>query len=370
MIKNFIKDLSNIPGWTTKRKLVVFESDDWGSIRMPSIDAFNYLKGKGLDLESGDSLRYNINDTLENADDLSELFQTLSKFKDINENHPKFTAIGLVANPDFEKIKSNKFENYFWEPFTTTLERYNHKETFNLYNEGISKGIFIPQFHGREHINIAVWMRDLKNQNKQALLAFNNGMWGFNTKRPFQIDYQAAFNLEKIDDLIIQEESIATGLKLFEELFGYKASFFVPPNGPFNNKLEKVAADKGIKFMSASKKQIEPQGEGINKTKFHWLGQKNKHKQRYLTRNCFFEPSDSSKDWVNSCLFEIENSFKWKKPAVISTHRVNFIGGLNEQNRKHGLNELNNLIASILLKWPDIEFISSDQLGYEIMKSN
>ena len=26
----------NLPGWHTRRKLVVIESDDWGSIRMPS----------------------------------------------------------------------------------------------------------------------------------------------------------------------------------------------------------------------------------------------------------------------------------------------------------------------------------------------
>ena len=25
----------NIPGWTTNRKIIVIESDDWGSIRMP-----------------------------------------------------------------------------------------------------------------------------------------------------------------------------------------------------------------------------------------------------------------------------------------------------------------------------------------------
>ena len=27
--------LSNLPGWFTKRKIVVIESDDWGSVYMP-----------------------------------------------------------------------------------------------------------------------------------------------------------------------------------------------------------------------------------------------------------------------------------------------------------------------------------------------
>jgi hypothetical protein len=194
-------------------------------------------------------------------------------------------------------------------------------------------------------------------------------MWGFNTNRQYNIDYQAAFDLELVSDLKIQSESIIEGLKLFYELFGYNASFFVPPNGPFNNQLEKIASQSGIKFMSASKMQKEPQGNGKNKTKFHWLGQKNKHQQIYITRNCSFEPSDNSRDWVNSCMLEIENAFRWKKPAVISSHRVNYIGGLNNKNRHNGNQNLKKLIKHILIKWPEVEFMTTAQLGNLILKN-
>ena len=33
-------NLLNIPGWRTKRHIVVIESDDWGSIRMPSKEVY------------------------------------------------------------------------------------------------------------------------------------------------------------------------------------------------------------------------------------------------------------------------------------------------------------------------------------------
>ena len=33
----------NIPGWRTKRHIVVIESDDWGAIRMPSRQVFDFL---------------------------------------------------------------------------------------------------------------------------------------------------------------------------------------------------------------------------------------------------------------------------------------------------------------------------------------
>ena len=118
--------------------------------------------------------------------------------------------------------------------------------------------------------------------------------------------------------------------------------------------------------MSASKIQKEPQGQGKFKTKFHWLGQTNRHVQKYITRNCFFEPSDSSKDWVNSCLSDIELAFKYKKPAVISSHRVNFMGGLDKKNREFGNLQLAMLLKSITNKWPDVEFMTSSELGREL----
>ena len=38
-----MKDMSNIPGWRTRRHLVILETDDWGSIRMPSEGVFENL---------------------------------------------------------------------------------------------------------------------------------------------------------------------------------------------------------------------------------------------------------------------------------------------------------------------------------------
>jgi len=68
-------------------------------------------------------------------------------------------------------------------------------------------------------------------------------------------------------------------------------------------------------------------------------------------------------DLVQSCLSEIEIAFRWQKPAIISSHRVNYIGSINPDNAKHGLKELNRLLLSITKKWPDIEFMTPTELG-------
>ena len=361
---SLLRYASNSFGWSTSKKCVVIESDDWGSIRMPSKQVMDELQKQGVNVSSSDSLRYNLYDTLANKEDFLSLFHTLSSFLDAAGNSPVFTAVSVVANPDFEKIRECDFSQYYYEPFAKTLERYYGDETpFPLWHQGIQQRLFVPQFHGREHLNVAVWMKALQESDPQTMLAFDSGCWGFYNNHPYGISYQAAFDLESNEHLKQQAEIIESGLNLFEQLFGYRASFFVPPNGPFNNQLEAVAAQGGIKFMSASKIQQEPMGEGKARKVFHFIGQKNRHGQLFLTRNCFFEPSQPGRNWVDSCLNDISIAFRLKKPAVISSHRVNYIGALDPKNRKCGLRQLSVLLKCILKQWPEVEFMTSDELG-------
>lgn len=363
MIKSLIKNISNIPGWRTNRNIVVIESDDWGSIRMPSNAARAQLLANLVSMGDIERQRYTNFDTLANEIDFEALFETLSQFKDMNGKYPVFTAVSLVANPDFDKIKESNFECYFYEPFPVTLERYGHKNTFKMWQQGIQNKLFIPQFHGREHLNISLWMRKLQAKDKSTHFAFEHQCWGYANENKFNIDYQAAFDVEFLTDIDAQKTVLTDGLVMFEKIHGYKADFFVPPNGPFNNKLEKIAFEQGIKYMSAQKIQNEPQGKGIQKTHLHWLGQKNACGQLYITRNCFFEPSAPGKDWISSCINDVENAFKWGKPAIISSHRVNFIGGLKELNRTNSLAALTILLTKIQTRWPNIEFMTSSELG-------
>jgi hypothetical protein len=81
-------------------------------------------------------------------------------------------------------------------------------------------------------------------------------------------------------------------------------------------------------------------------------------------RNVVFEPfSQTDLNWVSKCLKEIENSFFWKKPAIISMHRVHFISTINPKNRDRNLVLLNNLLDEIEKKWPDVEYLSSNALA-------
>lgn len=378
MYKNTLKSLlsvhaSNIFGWRTRHKIVVIESDDWGSIRMPSLEAFNNLLKGGM---REDCNHYNLYDSLECNKDLEYLFDVLSKFRDKTGRTPVMTGVNVVANPVFDKIRESEYSKYFYEPYTETLKQYpEHNLVYDLWKEGIEKRLFMPTFHGREHLNVQRWLRALRNGHKSTLLAFDNcvtGIYNGINGEPIP-DYQAAFDLDTKEDIPYLREVLSTGLNIFKNLYGYRSKYFVPTNGPFNNTLESVLKDNGVEYINSSKIQREPLGDGQYKKNIRFIGKKNGLGQIYITRNCFFEPSSmespANTDWVDNCLKEIEIAFRWHKPATISSHRVNYTGFLHPENRERGLKQLTELLSRMLKRWPDIEFMTSVELGDLIIKS-
>lgn len=359
-------NLQNQSGWVTNRKIVVIESDDWGSIRMPSKKVFDSFEADGISLHK---CPYNKFDSLESEVDLQELFNVLTSFKDIYGNSPIITANTVIANPNFDKIKESNFENYFFETFDETYKKYPGRENaLNLFKQGINEKIFFPQFHGREHLNINLWLKLLRTNNKTFVKAFDNGFWGIGPliqNNGIPINIQASFDALDVSELESQYEIIFEGLNLFENIFKFRPSTFIANNFIWDPRINEVLLENGVTTFQGMKYQLLPIYNGSKRKKeMHYMGQKNILGQLYLIRNCTFEPSVSHKiDSVNSCLCEIGNSFFWKKPAIISSHRVNFIGSIVGENRSQNLKLLKGLIYKILQKWPDVEFMTSAKLA-------
>jgi hypothetical protein len=60
---------------------------------------------------------------------------------------------------------------------------------------------------------------------------------------------------------------------------------------------------------------------------------------------------------------QIRFAFLTGQPAVINTHRHNYIGSINEENGKNGLAQLSRLLKGVLKKWPDVKFMATPALG-------
>jgi len=370
-LKNSInQNLHNSQGWNTKRKLVVIESDDWGTIRMPSKEVYDKLLKSGIRV---DNCFYNKYDSLASEEDLSALFDVLKQFRDINGKPLVITANTIVANPDFDKIRNSDFKEYHYELFTETLKKYaNHDKSFLLWKQGIQEGVFYPQFHGREHVNINRWMKALQSNFKETHFAFDLGLFGISTHITTEKrrSYLAALDFDSISEQEQYRTILSDGLNLFEKIFGYRSLSFIATNNIWHSGIDPVLAQAGISYIQGASTQYQPIGDN-NPYKIirHSLGERTKSGQIYLTRNCSFEPTmNESKNIVKDCLHDMEVAFRWGKPAVICSHRLNFIGCIVQENRTQNLKLLAELIKIAQNKWPEIEFITSDQLGNIITK--
>jgi hypothetical protein len=343
----------------------VIESDDWGSIRMPSQEVFNRFCKKGFGIENS---LYNRYDSLASEDDLNFLFETLNLFKDIHGNPLKITANTIVANPDFDKIKKDNFQHYFYEPFTESLKKYpQHQSAFNIWQKGIEEKLFYPQFHGREHLNITLWMKALQSSDEVIRFTFDQ-QTTYSGKNDYS--FMEAFD-NKTNFLNIHKMAIKEGISLFEQIFRYRSKSFIAPCYVWHSDLNETLNENGINYIQGIRHQLEPSNEHFKYNHLpHFLGEYNDYGQLYIIRNATFEPSSiEGMDWVNFCLSQIETAFAWGKPAIITSHRVNYIGFLDVKNRDRSLKLLEELIKRVQKKWPDVEFISSDQLG-DIMKES
>jgi hypothetical protein len=356
-----------LKGWHTQRKIVVIESDDWGSIRMPSKEVYERCLKAGYPVDKTVYERY---DTLLSSEDLNLLFDNLTMFNDKNGNHPVITANCVVANPDFIKIRASNFETYHYELITETFKKYpRHHDNFRLWNEGIVNKIFFPQFHAREHLNVSLFMKALKSGDQDAHFGFENQMPGCIKREAGQNgnDYIEATKYDSNEDKNQKLAIYLEGLDLFEKLFGYRSDSVIPPNYTWSPDFNEPSLARGVRFFQGVRKMIEPLASGQYRYHLHYTGKRNTYGQLYLVRNSLFEPASmlkiGMKDPVGRCLKDISIAFTMKKPAIISSHRINYAGFIDQANRDNSLKMLNELLRLITKKWPDVEFMNSSQLG-------
>ena len=372
---NWIKRTSrelylNQLGFHTDRKLIVIESDDWGSIRMPSKKAFKELVR--IDEKTAQDA-FLANDSLETIDELENLCYALTCIDDFTGRHPCITANFAMANPEFEKI-DYQAGDYMFETFTQTYEKYygKAKQTVKLIKDFKEEHVFVPQLHAREHLNVARWMRDIRSNINGARIAFENNTFSlgssFSSENYF--GYMDAFNYDNKDELNEVKQRIHDAAELFSNVFGYKSVTIAPPCYVWTEEIERALSETGVKMIQTQFKQNVCTFTGTEKMRFklHYTGQKNQFGQKYSVRNCSFEPtiSGSISKSIDSCLLQVRKSFKNKKPAIINSHRLNYIKSISEKNGENGILGLHELMLRIKNEYPDVEFLSSDEL-YNVM---
>jgi hypothetical protein len=156
---------------------------------------------------------------------------------------------------------------------------------------------------------------------------------------------------------------VKDGFELFENVFGYKSLSTIAPLCAWTDKIERIWNELGVKYIQGGYCQQVVSDKGVSYVP-HYLGERSKHGGIFLVRNCSFEPSSNQKqDVTGKTLKKIKMAFMLGIPAIVTTHRVNYIGSIRERNRNRGLSQLTNLLDQVIKIWPDVNFLTSAELG-------
>lgn len=365
MKQTILNNLKNIYGWKTKRKIVVFSVDDYGNVRLNSRKARKNLDQAGLKVLN----RFDAYDTLETREDLEALYEVLSSVKDKNRNPAVFTPFAIPCNINFEAMAIENNERYIYELLPDTFAKLSAKDpgayegAWDLWKEGIEKGLIHPQFHGREHINLKVFEEKLKEKDNEVLVNLQNRSYtsvsstGYST-----IGYTAAFAFENKNDLPSLQIILEDGIKQFTRVFGYKSDVFTPPAQQFPLQLIPLLHKYDIRAVDKPFFRQMHLANGKYKREINTIGKDKKSKLINLVRNVVFEPTHEPKH-VDQAYEQVKTAFRWNKPAIISSHRVNYCGHIDAKNRKTGINALKKLLHKIVRKWPEVEFMAAHNLS-------
>lgn len=357
-IKKIIKKLMLKKGYKTNRQIVVFESDDWGAVRVSNKENFKKLKSKYPSYKFD---HYQSLDTLETDEDITLLAQLLKSHKDSKNNPAKFTLNFATMNPDFDRIKEDNYNQIYLESIVDSYHKGSiSQNVLGIVKSGTKDNIFMPQLHSREHFNSQFLLDDLKT-NPVVKDAFDLGIIGVAND-----NYCA---LDSLNNTGNNKQMLGEAYQNFADIFGFQSRTFIAPCYVWDKTDEEVLSQLGIEGLQAKIFQNLPQGRDKYKKVFHKFGSENRKTHLvYTARNCFFEPSREvwsgldDKKIIDNILQEIDFAFSCKKPAVICCHRVNFASNISKENLTHSLELLDKLLTALETKYKNLEYMFSTEL--------
>lgn len=366
MKRSLISVFRNLPGKSVGRKIVVIECDDWGGRGVPSAGVYQKLKAAGLPM---DESRYSRYDTLASAEDLDALFEVLMRHKAANAGSAIMSPFCNTANPDYEKIRQSGFLEYFREPLLDTLKNHPKGDVQIYWKQGIDAGIWMPEYHGREHLATALWLKALRSGDPKLMIAFEHGFASYSPPGTpvAALNFRPNFYVEDSAGLPGLRNDMEEGIELFREAVGFYPEVFNAPNGVFVEGFDEYLVKKKIMFNAVPRQRLDMGVDGTYRYRTFKTGERADSGMTYYVRNCNFEPTQKGYS-ESHVLSQIGGAFTCGKAAIICTHRVNFVGGISKANREVGLNALDKLLQSIVKRWPEVEFMSSRQFTHELVK--
>jgi len=332
--------------WRFVEPVLIFESDDWGFERQSTPE----LVGR-----FGRPSEWAFEDT-ETPAELLGLYEILDRCRDTRGRPACFTANFITGRPDFSAIRSDGFSRYHDAPIS---ENTNARKA---WLKGLADQVFYPQYHGRSHLNSRAWLRDVRDRVQGAVEMFDAGIvgggaliqghgWRYHSE---YLDFETRKALAG-EEL---REWVRGGLRYFEDTFGYFPRSTIAPHYILPASMVSMWRELGGHFVQGGNYRILAGADDGHFVVPHLSGERSAEGITFLGRTVKFEPCRAgSAQGLTSAVAGMMRCFANGIPAVVDTHRINYVG----QWREPSLNALGSLLEAAR-KWRPV-FLTSVELG-------
>jgi len=341
---------SRLRSWSQvrfKEPIAIFESDDWGLWRSP---------GDKTTLESFGEPKIWGYDQLESIDELEAFYRVFEKYTDSEGNRPFAEANFVVSNPDFNATTTGGYKEIILKPITQDSER------LTKWNEGISRKVFLPQYHGRLHFNYKKMHEALLNDplSRKIFEAgihggmnnYKDGQWGLHSE---YLDWTTGAIPENIQQWTL------SGLDQFEKAFGYRAKSTVAPQYIFSPEMTGVFSEAGLTCIQGTNMQLYKTTDGTEYKRNLPNGSHHYKSLVGISRNVKFEPARGVEGWdTKAAIKNAKRLIASNIPVIIDSHRINYVGRFSVE----GLSKLDQFMSELLKT--GVRFVASFELAEAI----
>lgn len=302
--------------WSTVRAVAI-ESDDWGLAGfVPSADAWEDLDRH--ELETGRFPEVYWQSTLEDSAMVAALNRTLAGHVG-RDGHP------AVMQPNYVMSSLAHVQDR-WEKYDlpSLPPGYRRPGLWQAVAQGIEAGTWYPEFH-------ATWHYDPDHRKEGALAS---ALAREVTARGIMLfpGSEKAKELGAWRSRRVLEQELDHSLAVFSSLFGREVNSVMAPDYHWDDRVESMWQSRGIRVIQGKREQINPHwGSGrVGRARKFVARQWNRWRypgRTYLERNCRLEPVQATdpEAVVRACILDTRRAWSAGQPAIVESHRVNFI---------------------------------------------
>ena len=337
-------------GWTGRRTLaglwrepvlmhpvLIVESDDWGA------------------------------GPPEQAEQLTRIAAVLASHVNRTGQKPVMTLGVVLGVADGARILAGGLRQYH----RRSLGQAEFASTFAAIKRGVEMGVFALQLHGEEHYwppallvaardgpSVKGWLSGSDVPRTETLPAALQSRWIDATELPSK-----PLRSHEIRAVALAEAAS------FLRIFGKAPKVAVPPTFIWNDIVEAAWGEAGVEFVVTPGRRYvarDANGDPVPEGPPIVNGDRGAAGITYLVRDDYFEPARGHQ--AERGLAALVAKTRTGRPTLLETHRANFLD--DSATAGAAIRELERLLVLSLRAFPDVVFLSTQELGSQMRRGD